>query len=591
MNKIIYAFLTFSLWVDLTCAQTLPIPQHTYLVGVLNSESFNKKVNFEKLLSSQVFEDIDTQIKGQLPNFESFKDLFFNNSKENGVSFLPNSIFWTLADKANEATIYGYVLRVSDSAKLEQKLITSFDIKEPLVHTGYKSFVSDKGVLAWNSKIALFISSQLNKSLDSEKSIYISEDEENKDDQQLKSSIEKIEQQTKRNNAIAQNMQSIAFDLMASKNLLNNDDFNRFLTKRYDIGLWVSNAEFSALGLEQNPIAKMMMSAPGMGVLNEFTQGTYQHILTNFDDGLFRVKIEQTFQQTKTVSELYSPRTLLQNLAFINGSKLFGIGNMSLDIAPLLRDAYRQNYELIKSSLGPSQSQEQTQVNEIILDEKRVFGLLGKDVTISVVDFVSSKKTYTEYEYNDKDEMVEVKKTKVVQKPIVTAVIGLGNRADMQKVMDYFVSQKVFEKDKKTGFYSIPNNSTSQDISASEFKIALLPSQMVISNQPALVKSKFKAPRQTLPAPLVQKMTQRNSATLFLDMQKIIDVVKSADMSAKQQEQADLVKSIVSNISFESWFDGQQAIFESSFDINLNDKSKNSFEQIINLINELYLRN
>jgi hypothetical protein len=585
------SFLTLLLLGQFVFAQ--PIPKNAGMIAVLNSESFNKKIDFEKLFKKQIFQDFDSELGKILPGINSFNDLFFNQSKETGVTFFPNLVAWAIYNENHKASIFGVVVRVNDEGKLEQKLISEIKQNSEIVNKGgYKTMRNGEAIVSWNSKYFLFLAQKMSESTPTSKPEVEPESSDSLDYvEELNKAVEDIEKKEAKKLALLLSMDSLCDGLFKGSDNFDNVDYQEFLKKKFDVGVWLDGNEIKKFTTGQNQSLNMMLNMPSLNNLSKINDNTYSHIFLNFENGEILLQSEQTINPDfkPLYTALFASKTPSQNLSLIDGSKLLGIGNISFDIYQIAKDVYRESLELIRASLGEAKSEEQKEVNNIILDEKRLFGLLGKDVTVAVMDFVSSQKTYSEFEYNDKDEMVEVKKTKTVQNPIVTTVIGLGNQADMLKLMNYLVKQNVLVKDKKTGFYSAPKSNSQQGFSPDEFKIAVLPKQLVISNDKALIKTKFKSGKPLSPN-LFQSITQKNTITFYFDFAKILEIVKKGDLTAKQAQQVDLVKQFIVNLQIQSWFTEANSKAENQIKIEFKDKAINSFEQLINLANELYLR-
>ncbi len=580
-------------------AQNYPIPQNAMAVIVLNSKSFNSKIDFDKLFRKQIFQDLDAQFNDKLPGFTGFSDVLLKSPAEFGLTFEPNSLLW-ISYEEDGLSLIGYCAKLLNPEQFESGILANLKAKTTSGRTGdFKTITleSEDIVLAWNSQTAMIITSAPKNA-----------PKNTQEDNQLPDSVRLLEKarQLDKQAAQAAQMKDRAkknilklietFAFSKKQTLYENPDFKKFLDKRFDIGFWLNTEYLNRLGIRQNPAADMALSLPGFEPLANFTKDSYIHAMLNFDKGSVNLKIEQILSPAsqKYAAALYAPKIQPSSLAFLNGTSPLGVGSLAFDIKAILGEAYQKNYENIKAFVAakPAQNVYQQELFNILLDEKRIFGLFGKDVTIAVTGFVSQNKTYTDYQYNEKDEMIEVKKTKTIQKPKITAIVSISNRTDMVKVLDFLVNEKILAKHKKGIYTIVSSNNADSEISASDFKITLLPSHLLISSDPELIKRGFRPLKKPLSDTFMKPLTSHNNSVFIFDYQAIVSVLlsQSPSMDAKITEQAKLAQSGFGFIKFITAYNTSENQIETVFDIETADKAKNSLEAIFDIINEIYLR-
>ena len=583
MKKLVLVFVLFTTILQVN-AQSLSkmIPSDAVGVLAINAESYNKKVDMDKVMELDLFKMLDEQSKKQLGENYDIVSLIYKDPKAAGVDVFPKSyMYFQYMDSLFRGA---FISKVADKKKFEDFINAGPFAKDGVQKgKGYKYVTNGKGVsISWTSSTLMlsFVEGE-------QKGLYkgLDYDDENYYDklEARRAAFDKTKQD------LLLNMQSSV--IAVNENIAQNANFGKFNADKYDIGLWINLSSLSEIiknAQENGPMletqAKLLES------VGDLWNDTYYHTLLTFDAGEVNM-VQRSFMNDRLFNlykDIYDKKVQPKMLNYVNGSNLLGFGVIAFDI----KKAFEATIEIYKPMLDQipnmngGQAESMLDLLGIALDEDALANIIDGEILVAVTDFKEVEVPYIDYEYDEDYNMTKVEKTRKQQMPLIVGELGIGNKENFMKLIHALENFQIVTK--KDNIYSlrIPGDRLNM-------RLVIVDDIAIITNDPDLLENGLAkgVKKKNQINPTLQAEVLKYNQYFYFDMQNILATVMKVNkyMSTSEKEITTMFQEKLDDMRIMGIDRGDKQ-FSYYFKATMTDKKTNSAMQLFQMANEVYLK-
>ena len=394
------------------------IPKNATIVAVFNGKTLSKKSGIENFASTNAYKKIKENLTGdELANF-TILDPIFNNSKESGIDFNSDYIFYSYKKEASNYMVFTFsLLDKSKFAEMVEKVNKTNGNKLKIESDGDYSYFKledqNSPILIWDKSKLLFIIAS-NKEMTKE--AYLAEGK-------------------------------ILLEQKPKMSINENKNFSKFLKDQKDISLWIDYAAFMD---NLPPMQKMIVQNK---VPYDMT-GTVMKVFADFQNGklVFDFKVDMS----KELESFFGKNKIMKdkfNTDLISVLPIKSYANLSTAID------FMALYQMVSSAMNQNQQDMQqldTQVESMTgMTLKEALNEFSGELTFNIHGIGLEDVEVTDYmAYEMAKSKGDIKNyTKKVKSPILYYTIGATLNSD--KFINVVI-KNLEGMAKKTGdFYSL----------------------------------------------------------------------------------------------------------------------------------------
>jgi hypothetical protein len=566
------------------------LPKETITVVAFNAETINKKVKMNNIWALPTFQMIDLQIKNILPGQYDLISAIYKNPKEVGIDLYPQS--YMSAYQQDSAITFSWIFSLSDKNKFEklaEEVFAVFSSTGKIEKaSGYKYIFKDNIGMAWNGKIGgvFYIKGtsthQATEGLNTEDENYYDKLAQAKQ----KIRLAEIE-------ILKVSMANI-MKMSVKKSLMTNANFQLFQKENFDIGTWVSpqNNDIDLLGLKNNPLLASLANPDQLKTqLQKYTEGNYVFSLSTFENGSINTTYKQftSADAMKLFDGVYTQKVNTSFFDYIDNKYLLGFMSVAADWQKIYK-AYTTMYEpVIKENKKYQQiSDAFFNYTDSVFGTKDLSKIFGEDAHFAVIGVKQTQVTYTDYDYDEDYNPIEVQKVKNETLPLVVMAISAADEAKAKKMIEILQASKLLPNEGKDGIYRLNEMPYIKDaiVFTSGKKIYFTNAENINVTD---VKANGIPAQQHIPVSLRNQIGQNNYFGL-LDIHKGL-LLLADNMPKNDQKNIELVKILSAELTtFEITgveIDNKKNTYISQSLLKFTDKSQNSFYKIFEITDKL----
>lgn len=582
MRRLILCF-TLSIFALQLPAQDLLklIPSDVVGVVAINADSYNKKVDMDKVMELEVFKKFDERMKKDMGDNYDLISLIYKDPKAAGVNIEPQSYMYI---QSLDSLFFGsFIYSISDKKKFEDFLNALPMVKSDNIQKGkgYKYVSIATGAIAWTGKVGMLSMVEGEK-----KDLYkgLDYDDENYYDK-LEARRKKFDDAKKA--VLAQKLDMI---ISVDNSITSNANFQRFSKETYDVGMWINMEPLGKAIQDAQANPMLVKQAQMMESMNELWKDTYYHTLLTFDGGEVNL-IQRSYMSDRLFDlyqGIYDKKVKPKMFDYVNASNMLGFGVIAVDIKKLF-SATLDTYMPMLDQMPPYGGGKAEAILDLLgvaLDEDALANVLDGEMLVAVTDFKEVEVTYFEHEYDEDYNLKKIEKTRKQQMPLVVGEIGIGNKENFMKIIKSLEAFQIIAKENGIYKLTIPN-------AEFDMQMAVLDNMLLITNDKELLgKNLLKGvKKKDRIDPAMSAEVLKHNQYFYMDIQNIISAIMAEDkyMSTSEKETMTMMKEKFDDMRLMGIEKGDK-MFTYRFKVNMTDKKTNSAMQLFQIANEVYLK-
>ncbi|PKQ70594.1 DUF4836 family protein [Raineya orbicola] len=539
MKKILVLIIWLVVQTSVLLAQSLEkrlSASKTSVIVSLNAHNYKPKGKFQTLLVLDFFRNLDKNFKERYSKDYKVVSAIYRNPEEIGINAFPRSYIFVNSLDSN-ATMVGVVFGLANSKKFENWANTFWkeaDVNK--IKNGENAiYLQGDQVVAWNNTCGVIAFVALN-----ERSFY---EGINYDDPEYDKKMEERERKNKQRKIdLLKNEATAILQGNANEPLESNANFQTFLQKPHDLGIWLNYEQFTqSFGnlLKEVPELRFGYAERLASRVKSFYKNYYDHILFNTTKGSTTVTYETYLSEKmyQLIGNAFNKRINPEFYKYVEGENLLGMYAVSGDLK-VLGNALVELYK----NFGEDLSKEgkiiaaTTDVLSVMLDEDAILGMLKGDAMVAFTGVKEMETEYTDYEYEGETYLGAVKKKRKEKVAVYVATLSIGNEESLKKIIYLLNVLEGFELQPQGNFYRIKEAGKVQNYLAIDNGV------LVITNDLDLISNlkNFKVKKSV--ESRIQKLTQENPMLVYVNTQAVADAILNHKPDLQAGERKDLLE-------------------------------------------------
>ncbi len=221
------------------------------------------------------------------------------------------------------------------------------------------------------------------------------------------------------------------------------------------------------------------------------------------------------------------------------------------------------------------------EILEIFLDEKAIYNIFTGDAVVAVNGIKEFEVEYKTYDYDDDFNRTEIVDTLLKKLPEVVFMAEIGNKEDVQKIIDLLVYLKTFKKE---------GNMYCLDIKRNDIPVCMQihDNILFIGNNKEFIRNPTEFPKNKQLNKEHKKAFKKNTIAGFVNMAEIMRYLADNEKSSfKDQKMFIETSNLFRNIKMTGYKKGNY--LHAKYSLNLSESNDNSMVDIIKYINQIYL--
>lgn len=625
LKKLIITFLATISIFDVAAQDLLNyVPSNSAYVGMINIGQINTKGQFSQLMTlpfmQKMDEEIAREISRDIVNADSSDYL---DLKKYGFNISNRSYSYFVA---GENVYYGAaIFSISDKNKFSQfvKILTRDQEGENIIITDNYSQTAKRDMhIIWNNDIAVFFGASLSEAYKDSIEAKIRAENEVKADKEMDYDYAEVTEET-----VEETVEESAEEETASEDQnYKQPEYYDYYTVKYQIidsitndwlfhntaefikakgsNSYANNSEFQAYlkskpdaavvidyGLLTNmfmtpfigSLSRTFRNNSAYGVLASFYQGMTMYAKLDMQDdaAVLNMDVKYGAEIKEILNKIKKKKISRKFLKYMN-KEMMGYYALGMDIEGLsegIKDMLRKNMPPMHEYGNAAVSG--MDILDILIDEKAIYNLFTGDAVLAVNGVKEMEIIHKSYDYDEEFNRIDIIDTSMQKMPDLQLMVGIGNKSDVQKIIDLLVNVKAFKKE---------GNLYSMDVKGAKIPVyfQILDDILFIGNNKALMANPMVNSDKQLDREH-KKMFRKN---IFVGYANVAGIARSlADLGESYKNQKMLVET--SNVFHEVKMQGYKKgnMMHSQYLIQLSDSKYNSIEDIVRFINALYLIN
>lgn len=544
------------------------VPQDATFVMTTNPKLLRSKVDLDQLMNTPFFNTfLQEAAKGASYNYKDQLYKALQNPSANGMDFNTSSCF--SGQLNSDGSSFSYVFKLSDTQKFSSFIKGLIADDEELAITQVKDFqmlkIAGTNVL-WNNEVAIMASASVEYDY-------------------IEYSMEEIEEAEKLNAEAA-----MAYTNMLTSKSSTIANNNRFLTNQVtnDMHVWLDYEYIQRMSLSDLPSE---LNQYGMNLvidnLMDLYNDTYLSAGLNFDKGAINLTYK-TFMSDKMkqlFGDAFDAKLNKRFHKYIKGDNLLGYGSMAYSTEKSMEGMKEMLYPIINDfpMFGPTVAAALDIVG-IAVDDQALYDLVKGDMAFAVTGLKSYEKEVTSYEYDENFNMTETTSMQTQSFPEFVMMLS-GDENNLGKFINLGATTPFVSN--KGKYFAIEYSEL-----PTPFYMAVENGIFFFTNDLDLVSNhldKGYSRKQRISKKHCKAM-KKNATAAFMDIAQLIEMLAPSEGSAgsSMDRMVNMSKQTFENMTIV----GKKDISDYSksiMSINLTNKEQNSFEQLFNFFNDIYL--
>jgi len=598
------------------------VPKDASLVGMVNIDQINTKADFAALIELPFIQEIDKKIAKDISRGLIKDDASaYLDFREYGIKVNSKSYTYFVSDKK---MYYGALLfSLSDKNKFTEfvKIITNDLEGEKIATKNNYSQAQKKDLrIIWNNNTAVIfgatiqpafkdsLEAKIRKQYGFEENEYkydVYEVEEAFDEEVTEEIV--IEEQTEE--AVIEETEFNFYDLKyAAIDSIENKWFEantpQFIQSK-GANSYAGNAEFKEY-VKSEPEAAFVVD---YGLFNSIAMDSYlgsiyktskwgipyNYLMSMYDGMKMFAKIESKkdaieisydIKLSKKVNEIFAQvkkKKISKDFLKYMNKDMMGYYALGLDIEGL-SEGLKQ---MFRNTLPEMPEYGKTAVSsmdilDIIIDEKALYNIFTGDVIIAVNGVKELEVIHKGYDYDEEFKRIEIIDTSMQKMPELSLMIGIGNKKDVQKIVDLLVNTKVFKQEGNIYNLDIKNNKLPIHFSISNGILFISNNKKYVQN-PAIYSKDQQVDSKH------GKMFKKNTFVAYANTAEIARYFADTEGSFKEKKMMTESSNLFKHIAMFGRNKGN--FMHSKYIIQLSESNENSIADILKFMNELYIIN
>ncbi len=564
-RKSIFSLLVACLFITTTFAQNLQnsIPKDATFVMTMNPSVLNSKVKFSKLKEFDFFKmGMDEMTRQAGPMADEIKK-FINDPASFGMDMMSSSYAFGKVDGKN--VHMAYILKVADKSKFDELIQTYVAAMVPVEKSGNMEYVAQEGMnMAWNNNQIVISGVELEYEGDEDYTAH-KERKQTAANEWMKSIM------------AGSGTNSIATHATFKMANVGNDDFNFFAD--YETFAKMSN---ELQGNGGDPMAKMMMES-----MSGLYKDSYMSVGLNFDKG--QTKLKSNYFMNDEALDIYRQISDAPfNKKFLKYMPKNNLGFMSFNfnldkLVNIIKSS--ENPMLAQYPVYESMALEGLKGMGVDMTSDEVYKLWNGDVAMVVTGMKEFEKEVTTYEFDDDFNKKEVKELRKEKLPEFVMMMSHKNKGGILKLIDLAKQSSMITPVK--GYFKVAVPDMPMDVFMKVEKDMIL-----VSNNLNVVTKKAKKVFKKKNLMKVKDAAKMMTSSTYMvwNIPATMNVLAEMDGVSTEGPEGMMMnmgKDSFNNITISADKKIGKSL-NSVMNLNFNNKSVNSLEQIFGLINDVF---
>ena len=549
------------------------IPKDVMMVMSIHPDALNKKMSLEKIKALQMYEMMLQEMSKSMnpANQQELYDVLKNPSNYGVDLFSGSYVFGNFAEGEMDVN---YIFQLNDRSKFRSLLDQYADdeFKNAITKKGDDEMsLSGEGLgLGWNNKMVVFSMSQ------STPDYNFSDEEEPVDSSaDIKMSVQK-------------NIENI-LHLSPANSIATVPGYTSLATGPKDMMVWVNYASLMSIYSDAFDMGMgMIQDMPGgaytgmiMEAMKGLYDGSYMGMKMNFDQGALNMDYDMYMgeKMARYFGGITDNRVDKKFARYIKGNNLLGYFAFSFNVKNLVKGYREMGLDMVKDMpMIGDLSKDALDILSIAIDEEALYNLFTGDMLFAVTGMREFEKMMKTYEYDDDFNQTEVEKMVKQSLPEFTMMMSYGNKADLMKFIRLGLHTSVIQSEGNYFKASVPD--LPMDI-----YMAMKDGIFFVSNNTDLVRNhldKGYSKKERLSKKHC-KTLQKHPMVFYWDVP--LTMQAAAELSPQAAGMLNAERSPVREVSFK-WDPIKGRMNHSSLNIDFTDKSRNSLEVLLQLMEE-----
>ena len=215
-----------------------------------------------------------------------------------------------------------------------------------------------------------------------------------------------------------------------------------------------------------------------------------------------------------------------------------------------------------------------------MLDEKAIYNIFTGDAVLTVNGVQEFDVEYKTYDYDEDFNRIEIVDTIQKKLPDVLFMAEVGNKTDVQKIINLLVNLKVFKKE---------GNMYSLDVKRNDIPVCMRIHDdiLFIGNNKDFIKNPVVLEKNKQLSKEHKKMFKKNTVAAFVNLAEIMRYLVEIEKSFKDQKMLVETSNLFHDVKMTGHKKGN--FLHAKYSVNLAKSEDNSLVDIIKYINKLYL--
>ncbi len=221
------------------------------------------------------------------------------------------------------------------------------------------------------------------------------------------------------------------------------------------------------------------------------------------------------------------------------------------------------------------------EIMETLLDEKAIYNMFTGDAVVAVNGIQEFDVEYKTYDYDEDFNRTEITDTIQKKLPEVIFMAEVGNKTDVQKIINLLVNLKVFKQE--GNFYSL-------DIKRNDIPVymRIYNDILFIGNNKEFIKKPVELDKSKQLSKDHKEMFRKNTIAGFVNFAKIMRYFADEEKNSfKVQKMLVETSNLLDNIKMTGY--KKDNYLHGKYSVNLKKSDDNSLVDIIKYINQMYL--
>ena len=590
---ITFVTVLFTIWTSSAQELLNLIPKDATFVGMVNVEKIKTKADFEELIKLAFVKKMDREIAKELSrNLIKADSSNYLDLRKFGINVNSKSYFYFVN---SEKMYYGaLLLNIINKDKFTEFVkVISGDLNGENIFANKDYLLShhkDLNIL-WNNNKAVLFGATLNKSYKDSIEAKIKLDIDNEENQAEENQNYNYKFYDLKNAAIDSIQKKWFKDNTASffknkgaNSYANNVDFKNYIKSKPDAAFTFNYGAFSNMNMKSvlGYSPKWFNKSFPYKYLMSLSEGVKLFSKIELEKDAVEIKFD--IKYNKKVSDMFSKvkkKKISKNFLKYMNKDLMGyyaigadVEGISEGIKEIFRNAMPDVAEYGKTASATMD------IIDVIIDEKALYKIFTRDAVIAVNGVKEFEVIHKSYEFDEDFKKTEVVKPSKEKMPEIVIMIGVGNKEDVNKLINLLISLKALKKE---------GNVYSVDIKKNKFPVHLRITDNIlfISNNKAYVNKPVVFEKSKQLHKDHSKIFKKNTFVSYANTAVISRYFADTEGYFKEKKISTETSNFLKDIKMYGY--GKGTYMHTKYIFQLFESEDNSISDVLKFINKLYL--